>query len=185
MKKLLVILTFAVLTISSALAQDSKDKIKKVTKMDAFTSKTGVMIKYIDYEFPKIKLSGYLKAENKVRKIICGQEVEYFYQIIRKGEYDTAIGSIAYQDLIEVIKAIQSLKIDSESDKTLNPDYLENKFVTDDGFEVGYYVNKSEVKWYVILEKYGSENLITFRNVTELESAFSGAKQKIDTLKTL
>lgn len=35
-----------------------------------------------------------------------------------------------------------TLKAEVEKDIAANPDYLENKFVTVDGFQVGYYVSK-------------------------------------------
>lgn len=184
MKKLLFILLIGVLTMSSGLAQDAKDVKKETTKMDAFASKTGVIIKYIDYNLPNIKLI-YGIAETKVRKLYSGPEIAYFYQISKEGKYDTKTASIAYEDLIIVLKAIQSLKTDSESDKNLNPDYLENKFVTDDGFKIGYYVSKGKLAWYLVLEKYGSGNTIFFNNVTDIESSFNGAKQKIEELKSL
>jgi len=182
MKKLLFVLLVTVLGTVSVFAQDAKDAKKEATKMDAFASKTGVIIKYVDYNLPNLKLT-YGIAETKIRKLYSGQEVGYFYQISKEGKYDTKTASIAYEDLIEVIKAIQLLIIDSVSDKILNPDYLENKFVTDDGFEVGYYVGKGKLAWYLVLEKYGSGNTVFLNNVTGIESAFSGAKQKIEELK--
>jgi hypothetical protein len=62
-----------------------------------------------------------------------------------------------------------------------NPDYLENKFVTVDGFQVGYYIDKGTVHWYVRLEKYGSTLFID--KYETIETAFSEAKNKIDSLK--
>ena len=184
MKKTLFILLISVLATGSMLAQGAKDAKKEATKMDAFASKTGVIIKFIDYNLPNLKLT-YGIAETKIRKLYSGQEVGYFYQISKEGKYGTKTASIAYEDLIEVLKAIQSLKVESESDKNLNPDYLENKFVTDDGFEVGYYVSKGKLAWYLVLEKYGSGNTIFLNNVTDINAAFNGAKQKIEELKTL
>mgnify|MGYP006087921007 FL=1 len=182
MKKLSLILLVIVLSTISAFAQDAKDVNKEATKMDAFASKTGVITKYIDYNLPNIKLT-YGIAETKIRQLYSGQEIGYFYQISKEGKYDTKTASIAYEDLIEVLKAIQSLKEESEADKILNPDYLENKFVTDDGFKIGYYVSNGKVAWFLTLEKYGSGNTIFLNSVTDIETAFNDAKTKIETLK--
>jgi hypothetical protein len=182
MKKLSLFLLIVGVSVNFSFAQDAKDVKKEETKMDAFASKTGVIIKYIDYSLLDIKLT-YGVAEAKIRKLYSGQEVQYFYQISKEGKYDTKTASIAYEDLIEVLKAIQTLKLESEEDQNLNPDYLENKFVTDDGFKLGYYVSNNKLTWYLVLEKYGSGNTVFLNNVTDVESAFNTAKQKIEELK--
>lgn len=160
-------------------AQDVKETN---TKMDAFASKTGVIIKFVDYTLPNLNLT-YGAAETKIRKLISGGEVGYFYQISYQGKYDTKTASVAYEDLIEVLKAFQTLKADSENDVSLNPDYLENKFVTDDGFKLGYYVSEGKLKWYLVLEKYGSDNTIFINDVSTIETAFNAAKMKMEELK--
>ncbi len=182
MKNLLLLALSIFLLTSNLFAQDAKDAKEESTKMDAFASKTGTIIKYIDYSLPDLKLT-YGVAETKIRKFISGPDIEYFYQISKEGKYDTKTASIAYEDLIEVIKAIETLKKESVSDKVLNPDYLENKFVTDDGFKLGYYVSKGKLAWYLVLERYGSGNTIFIQNVSAIESAFNSAKQKIEELQ--
>jgi len=152
------------------------------TKMDVFASKTGVIIKFVDYSLPNLSHT-YGAAETKVRKLISGGDIGYFYQISYKGQYDTKTASIAYEDLLEVIKAIQTLKTEFSTDQTSNPDYLENKFVTDDGFQLGYYVSSGKIKWYLVLEKYGSGNTIFINDVMTIETAFNVAKDKIESLK--
>jgi len=67
----------------------------------------------------------------------------------------------------------------------LNPDYLENKFVTEDGFQLGYYVSYRKLKWYLVLEKYGSDNTIFINSVSFIEDSFSKARQKIEEIKSL
>ena len=182
MKKLLFALGF-ILLISSLYAQDANDVQQATTKMDAFASKTGTIIKFIDYSLPNLKLYLGGIAETRIRKLVSGTEVKYFYQISYKGKYDTKTASIAFEDLLEVIKAIEPLKKSSKEDIELNPDYLENKFVTEDGFQLGYYVSKGKINWYLRLEKYGSGNTIFPSNFDSIESAFNSAKQKIDELK--
>jgi len=65
----------------------------------------------------------------------------------------------------------------------LNPDYLETKFVTADGFQVGYYVEKGKISWYLILEKYGSDNSVFVNQSDGIEIAFRDAQKKIEELK--
>lgn len=182
MKNLLFTIGLILLT-SNLFAQDAKDVQQATTKMDVFASKTGTIIKFIDYSLPNLKLYLGGIAETRIRKLVSGTEVKYFYQISYEGKYDTKTASIAYEDLLEVIKAIEPLKNSSKEDIELNPDYLENKFVTEDGFQLGYYVSKGKINWYLRLEKYGSGNTIFPSDFDSIESAFNSAKQKIDELK--
>lgn len=173
MKKLFLLYFLLMFTLCG---QDAKDV---ETKMDMFASKTGVIIKFIDHSLPDLPLL-YGSAETRIRKLISGGEEEYFYQISKEGQYDTKTASIAYEDLLEVIKALQTLKIEAENDKAMNPDYLENKFITDDGFQVGYYVSRGKVTWYLKLEKYGSGSSVFIKDASTLTTAFHRAKDQIE-----
>ena len=62
--------------------------------------------------------------------------------------------------------------------------FSSNKFVTVDGFQVGYYVDKGNVHWYVRLEKNGSDATLFMDRYETIETAFSEAKNKIDSLKS-
>jgi hypothetical protein len=86
--------------------------------------------------------------------------------------------------LLEVIKAVKTLKTEVDADIASNPDYMENKFTTVDGFQVGYYISKGKITWYIRLEKYGSDNTLFVSDGETIESAFTNAKNKIDELKT-
>jgi secreted protein with Ig-like and vWFA domain len=80
-------------------------------------------------------------------------------------------------------KALVPLKSQAINDASTSSDYTENKFVTDDGFQVGYYVSKEKVNWYITLEKYGNGNTIFVKDAETIEEAFNLAKQRIDELK--
>ena len=87
--------------------------------------------------------------------------------------------------MLEVLKALVVLKLEVEKDIATTPDYLENKFVTVDGFQIGYYVSNGKSTWYIKLEKYGSDNTLFIDNVDTIEAALIQAKAKIDELKKL
>jgi hypothetical protein len=164
-------------------AQEVKKEAEAVkTKMDLFSSKTGTITKFVDTKLPNLKTS-YGGAENRIRKISNGVTSAYFYQIKKDGKYSNSTASIEYTDLLEVLKALNVLKVEVEKDIATNPDYLENKFVTVDGFQVGYYVSSSKATWYLKLEKYGSENTLFIDSSATIENAFTEAKNKIDELK--
>lgn len=172
-----IFLLFALLVIGY-----SQEIKKQDTKFDQFSSKTGTTIKFIDYKLPELNLK-YGSAESRIRKIIIGNDAKYFYQISKEGKYDSKTASIAYEDLLEVIKALDKLQKDSPMDIDLKPDYLENKFVTTDGFSLGYYVDAGNLEWYAVLEKYGSDNTIFMKDVSTIESALNIAKNQIEALK--
>ncbi|MDQ8014878.1 MAG: hypothetical protein REI96_20700 [Flavobacterium nitrogenifigens] len=161
-------------------AQDAKSQPS--TKMDVFISKTGVIRKFIDYNFEPLK-SSYDTHEARVRKIIVGAESKFFFQLVNKSKYGDKVASIEYNDLLEVIKALGNLKSSVESDIALKPDYLENKFVTADGFELGYYVSEGKVRWVIHLEKYGSDNTIILNDIESVEKILMMSKSKIEELK--
>ncbi|MCZ4317396.1 hypothetical protein O4H26_00155 [Aequorivita viscosa] len=160
----------------------SQEEKREKSKLQDFTSKTGAIIKFDDYNLNNIKTT-FSVANSKVRKIIRGNEIQYFLQISNEGKYGRKVASIAYEDILEVQKALVSLKSQSETDIGTNSDYLENKFITDDGIQVGYYLEKGRLKWYITLEKYGSDNTIFPKDFDVIESAFREGKEKIDQLK--
>ncbi len=171
------------ITNATLYAQDLKKEAESVkTKMDMFSSKTGTITKFTDTKLPNLKTS-FGGAETKIRKIINGVNSAYFYQITKEGKYSNSTASIEYNDLLEVLKALKALQPEVEKDIASNPDYLENKFVTVDGFQVGYYVSGGKASWYIKLEKYGSDNTLFIDNGNTIETAFTDAKNKIDELR--
>lgn len=183
MIKTTTILMTLLLGSASLFAQDAKKEAEIIkTKMDLFSSKTGIVTKFIDSKLPNLKTS-YEGAETKIRKIINGASSAYFYQITKAGKYSNSTASIEYSDLLEVLKALTALQSEVENDIVSNPDYLENKFVTVDGFQVGYYVSAGKASWYIKLEKYGSDNTLFIADGNSIKTAFIDAKNKIDELK--
>jgi hypothetical protein len=168
----------------SLYAQDTKKEAKVIeTKMDAFISRAGEVIKFIDYNLDDLKLSYGGTASTRIRKLSSGNDIKYFYQIEKAEQYGNSIASIEFSDLLEILKAIKILKSEVDKDITTNPDYLENKFLTEDGFQIGYYVSKGKASWYLKLEKYSSKSTIFLRDGIDIELAFNNARNRMDELK--
>lgn len=182
MLKRFLCISLVVFAFTSLLGQDKKEIKKEETKMDLFASRTGVITKFTDYKLSGIKMFLGEKAETRVRKVTSGGESRYFYQIERRGEYSNATASVEYTDLLEVIKAFQVLKKELANDAANKPDYLENKFTTVDGFQVGYYVEGSKAKWYLQLERYGTNKTIFLNDADTIENGLQEAKNKIEEL---
>lgn len=181
-KKCTLLLTAIFITVNAIGQNVKKETETTKTKMEAFVSKTGTIIKFMDTKLPQLK-TNYGGAEARIRKVTNGVITAYFYQIEKEGKYSNTVASIEYSDLLELLKALKVLKAESEKDIADNPDYLETRFITGDGFEVGYYVSKGKAQWYVKLEKYGSDNTIFLEGGDIIEAAFTEAKNRIDEIK--
>lgn len=158
------------------------DSIKSKAKIELFTSKRGSIVKFVDYKLSSVK-SKYSTPEVRVRKYMANNETGYFYQIVKKGSYSSKTASVEYADLLEALKALELLKTEESADLKLGGDYLENSFITEDGFEIGYYVSEGKSTWYIILDKYGSDNSLYFDSVASIENSLLEGKSRIEELK--
>ena len=152
---------------------------KELSKMDKFISNVGQIIKLAQYNLPEL-VAYNEKVENLVSRVTIADQEKYFFIIKKEGDYDTKSASIAEDDLEDIINALNNLIKSSESE-TSESNYLENKFITEDGFQIGY-AKKGSLFWFITLEEYGNSTIL-FRNYTELVNSFSSAKSKITELK--
>jgi hypothetical protein len=179
MKKILLLLALMVPFVSYA----QNEAEKQLTKFEQFSSKTGKISKFVDVNMPKIPKSYMGSLETGIR-ILMGEKNVYFYRI-EEEETSRSIAHIAmieYSDLVEINKALAVLVSEVEADCAANPDYLENRFISEDGFQVGYYVSKGSASWYMKLERYG-KSTVFIKNAEAITSSFTAAQKKIEELK--
>lgn len=179
MKKLLVILL--VLIPIAAFSQDNSAQ-KPKTKFEAFSSKTGSIVKFYDISLPKMSVS-YSTLETGIR-VLNSESNVYFYRLVEPATSTSRanIAMIEYSDLVEINKALAVLISEVESDVATNPEYLENKFRTEDGFEIGYYVREGKARWFMNFDGYGNSTVFV-KKQEELVTAFKNAQTKIEELK--
>jgi hypothetical protein len=171
-----VLLALAMMMPLVSFAQD--DSEKQQTKFEQLASKTGKISKFVDVKMPRLS---YL--ETSIRTVLGEQENQYFYRI-EKPETSTTnsrIAMIEYSDLVEINKALTKLLSEVDADCESNPDYLENRFITDDGFRIGYYVDNGKANWFIRLERYGKSTVFIKKEV--LAENFPQAQKKIEELK--
>lgn len=182
MRKVLIAL---MLVIPFVCYSQGHGETKKLTKFEEFSSKTGSITKFVDTKMPNIPESFIGSLKVGVRTIIGSQKNIYFYRIEEEETSSSTshIAMIEYSDLVEINKALNRLSSDVNSDIQSNPDYLENKFVTEDGFQVGYYISKGKASWYMTLERYSSSTVFV-NNAEVLTSALKDAQSKIEELKS-
>lgn len=174
---------FIACTQESATSGETKEAAKSTdeSKLEQFTSRSGEIIRTIEYSLPRPKLR-YKTATAAIRSIHVGKETGYFLIIESEEEYRTNRAAIAHEDLLEVIKALTVIKEQAPKDAALAPEYLENRFVTEDGFMVGYFVSKGEVSWFMRLER-SSGSTIFPKDETEITNLLNEASGKINELK--
>ena len=161
----------------------AQEDAKKLTKFEEFSSKTGSIVKFVDTNLPKLSLQYSGNLETGIRTLKSGTNA-YFYRL-EKAETSTSSSKIAmveYSDLVEINKALAVLSAEVDADIVANPDYLENKFKTVDGFEVGYYVSKGNAHWFLKLDSY-SRSTVFVKDKSLIIDAFSNAQAKIEELK--
>lgn len=151
-------------------------------KMDNVTGKVGSGLLAVNY---------IVHAE--VREVIINNESSFFLRLTYQASgYSERVAFIAYEDVIEIDKALSELINQSTTDSTGDATYLENKFKTKDNFHIGYYIQKNvskkgeesnELKWYIDLDSRYNHSTAFFPNPDGLKALFSTAIQKMNELK--
>ena len=147
--------------------------------MERFVTNTGKIVKLENFNLPDLKAS-YEVLKTKVRRVTIQDETNYFLLLVKEDKYGDKSSAIAEDDLEELIKAFDELIQQSENETT-NSDYFENKFTTEDGFQIGYGGGKS-ILWFIKLEKYGKSTVL-FKNYFDIKAIFGMAQKKIQELK--
>lgn len=172
MKRLVIIL---LVTSSFLFPQDEEE----LTRMEKIVSNTGQILKLENFILPDI-VAYNEKLHVKVRRATMGREAAYDLLLTKEDKYGAKSVAIAEEDLKEVLYAFQDLIVQSASESS-SADYLENKFTTDDGFQIGY-AKGSSITWFVMFDRYGKSTVL-FDNPDGIKNALANAIFKIEELK--
>jgi len=155
-----------------------------------FVSQKGETIKFYEYYLPffDIKYSG---VNASVRKYTTDRDIAYFYLL----SYRDYIAAITYEDLLELINAIEPLKNESEKDMSSDIQYTQNKYITNEGLQLGYYYSSGmkgkqiifgastpNVKWFLTFDTFLSNNTAVIGSIDSLKKSLIFGKNKIDSL---
>jgi len=99
-----------------------------------------------------------------------------------KAQYGDKSAIIAKDDLIEISKALQSLRKQSQLESATELEYRERYFETNDGFKIGYYQIGTNQTFFIDLNNYQSDDTVLFYDVRGLEAAVSQAIVKVSEL---
>ena len=162
---------------SVLLSQDEK----ALTKMDRFISNVGTIIKLENYKLSSVEAYSEVISA-KVRRATSKDEVAFYLMFIKEDKYGNKSAAIAEDDLKDIMSALDNL-IDKSKNETSTADYLENKFTTEDGFQIGYGGSDPKVPlWFMTLEKYGKSTIL-FKSSEPIKKALQEGMDKINSLK--
>ena len=163
------------------------------------------MYGFIDYPISTIDIQTetYSHITTFVRKVDKGDEIQYYF-VLKAVSRDTRIRietlsslMIPYEDLKKINNALKMLLIKEENDWKLGIaeiDYVENKYVTEAGFGIGYCIDKGRLEWFIDSNYYGVINgwnlkervidnkAFSINNGSILEDSFGKAQEKIELL---
>jgi len=160
-----------------------KDTLK--TKMDQLLSTTGKIIKISDYALPTIQ-SDQGDVYPSIRIFESNGKSHFFYRLSKSNHNVLKETFIAEEDLIKIIKVLNSLKQSVEIDKNAKSYYMEKKFVTIDGFEIGYDVKGSNknLTWFMTLKQIEIKTKIYFVDFEIIDKSLKAANIRIKDLKS-
>lgn len=199
MKKVIIVLALMMPFVS--FAQDEESSMSTKTTFEKFTSRIGTIVKFKDYKMESVtgKLGSGLMASTytvraEVRQVMVGDDSSLFLRLTYQGyQQPERVAFIAYEDLLEIDKALTELISQSQSDSTGDAYYLENKFKTKDDFHIGYYISKSvskkreesnELRWYIDLDNRYKYSTAFFPSPDGLKTLFTSAIQKMNEIKS-
>lgn len=180
MRYLLIALALLTTMMSNAQETNTTEKAnsKKIeTKYDKYVSNYGTFLRFAEYNMPKLNLQGDWINETKIREFIdvnTGKK-DYFVRI-RSG-YPYNVESIAYSDLEKILDAISKLKQTFSEDSQVG-NYLEFRFTSEDGMQIGYYYSDNKPTWFITIDG----NTRYFKKDFDFEQAFKDMASKIEEL---
>ena len=148
------------------------------TKYEQLTQQTGTLCKITDYE---ISTQLFNNIETSVRSVVVDDAVRYFYRIYRKEkeERPAFVALVAYDDLVELNRELESMIEEERKDRNARKDYCETFYRTEDGFQIGYFIKNRQTNWYLVQDRY-SQNKVFFDSGTKLKDHFKKAMTKFE-----
>ena len=165
------------------------------------------MYSFMDYPISTIDIQAdYSYINTFVRKVDVSDGVQYFFVLkaISKDTHTAIMSSfvtlISYEDLKKINSALKLLLEKEENDwksGIAEIVYVENKFVTESGFGIGYCIDNGRLEWFLETDDFGAINgwnlkdrvnrvtdnkAFSINNGNNLENSFGKAQAKIESL---
>lgn len=164
---------------------------------------------FFDYPISTIIIqTDYSHINTFVRRVDAGNETQYYYvfKVVSKDTrasiQSSFVTMISYEDLEKINNALKFLLVKEENDRKLKleeVDYIENKYVTESGFKIGYCIDNAKLEWFVEFDHVGAINGLNLEdrvndlidtktfiiyncNGKEIKGSFDKAQAKIESL---
>ena len=155
-----------------------------VTDYDKFTGRVGISFRFEEIEIGEIRsMTGGARFSIRIIEDESNQQ-RYYLRITMTTTRGNEHASISYPDLIEINKALESIQSQSLRDSSISDRYIENKFISNDGFIVGYLVDKGKLSWFVQADKYAGSYFLTNKKMPEFWQHINEGISKIESLKS-
>jgi len=177
-----VICLFILIT-SILLLAFTQENIKKDSSYDSFVSQNGQMMKLQDFRLPWMEGIGYSSYQNRIRLVCIDQAEKYYLQIIKDSKTGNIIGSLEYNEIVEMNDAIKILQTQYDNDIARSIEYLENVFINNNGIQVGYIISDLNKGWFIRLDKYKNDSIILFEESLDIIKGLKEALNKIEEIK--
>ena len=158
------------------------DEQSYLTKLETLISAKGKLVRTVSHDLEATHSETNVLS-TQVMVVDTGDSIDYFLLLAKEREDDEVVAAIAEVDIKALAKAITSLKEVSLVDVYLSADHVQNIFVTDDNFTIGYFVLDSKLTWFIALDEY-SDELEYFDDVSVIENLLTSAEDKIKEIKT-
>ena len=158
------------------------DEQSYLTKLETLISAKGKLVRTVSHDLEAAHSETNVLS-TQVMVVDTGDSIDYFLLLAKEREDDEVVAAIAEADIKALAKAITYLKEASLVDVYLNADHVQNIFVTDDNFTIGYFVLDSSLTWFIALDEY-SDELEYFDDVSVIENLLTSAQDKISEIKT-
>lgn len=176
-----LVLTLGIMAQSETTNQENSDiSVKKDTKYEKFFSNYGSFLRFAEYKLPKFDFQKDWINETSIREFIDVNTGKKSYFLRIRSGYPRQTESIAYEDLIKVIDAIKQLKAKFADDSQIG-NYMEFRFTTEDGMQIGYYYSDNKPTWFMSVK--GDTRY--FKKDFDFEKAFVNAKTEIERLMAI
>ena len=171
MMKINTLLSIILLTFISLNIDAQTDSLNRgESTYDNYIKQKGLRIKFVDKQLSKIHygISTSSKLTCNLRTLIDKDGNKYF--VVLSDGVNRNI--IEYSDLISINNELDKLLKEFAIDSTQNPDYLENMYISNDRFMVGYYIEGKKNKWLIrlyrgVYKQYGSHEVYKIEKLSE------------------
>lgn len=173
----LVFVVFILLVSEIGFGQNMSNYNKYIAGAETF-------LKFTDYNLENLNYS----TSAELRRVESKADIVYYLRINVINNSLSYTASFNEVEIHNIINAIQQFKqeIFSDKEKVKTAQYIENKYITSDGYRIGYFVKKDgKSKWFIDVSNYSDYGTEFFNEVLPIETAFKQAVKKIITVKAI